>query len=97
MKYRELRGRLEFHDVFGIPPIEIPDEVLGQRKVWREIGGLARRLNRPVRLADVCEMIQVDDPAHASHHVRQAVRAGVVRKLLPAGGWVPATPATGSI
>ena len=68
--------------------------VLGQRKVWREIGGLARRLPRPVRLADVCELIPVHDPAHASHHLRQAVRAGVVRKVLPAGGWIPATPAT---
>lgn len=94
MKFRELTGRLEFHEAFGIPPIEIPDEVLGQRKVWREIGGLARRLPRPVRLADVCALIPVHDPAHASHHLRQAVRAGVVRKVLPAGGWVPATPAT---
>jgi hypothetical protein len=37
MTYRELHGELTFHEAFGIRPIEIPDEAIGQRRVWREI------------------------------------------------------------
>jgi DNA invertase Pin-like site-specific DNA recombinase len=88
--YRELRGELSFHEAFGLRPIAIPDEVIGQRRIWREIGELARRAKKPVRLADVCRLIDSADPSHASYHLQQAVRAGLVRKLEGNRGWVPA-------
>ena len=86
--YREIHGELRFHEAFGQRPIAIPDEAIGQRRVWREIGELARQSKQSLHLADVCRLIHSPDPAHAFHHMRQAVRAGLVRKVSAKGGWV---------
>lgn len=88
IKYRELHGELQFHEAFGLRAITIPDAVIGQRRVWREIGELARRSKKPIHLADVCKLIDSPDPAHACYHMQQAVRAGVVQKIGKNGGWV---------
>ena len=40
IEYRELTGELRFHEAFGIAPIVIPDEAIGQRRIWREFGVL---------------------------------------------------------
>jgi hypothetical protein len=88
ISYRKITGTLEFHPAFGIDPIEIPDEVIGQRRIWREIGELARRSKQPIHLADVCEMIESPDPSHACYHMRKATAAGLVRKVSAKGGWV---------
>ena len=88
ISYREIIGTLEFHPAFGIDPIEIPDEVIGQRRIWREIGELARRSKQPIHLADVCEMIESPDPSHACYHMRKATAAGMVRKVSAKVGWV---------
>ena len=37
LAYRELYGELAFHGAFGLKPVAIPDEAIGQRRVWREI------------------------------------------------------------
>lgn len=86
--YRELHGELKFHEAFGQRPIAIPDEAIGQRRIWREVGKLARLSKRPIHLADVCEMIESPDPSHACYHMRQAVKAGVVQKIGANNGWV---------
>jgi hypothetical protein len=88
ISYREITGTLEFHPAFGIDPIEIPDDVLGQRRIWREIGELARRSKQPIHLADVCEMIESPDPSHACYHMRREQEAGLVRKVGHQGGWL---------
>jgi hypothetical protein len=88
ISYREITRALEFHPAFGIDRIKIPDEVIGQRRIWREIGELARRSKQPIHLADVCEMIESPDPSHACYHMRRAQAAGLVRKVGHQGGWV---------
>jgi site-specific DNA recombinase len=88
--YRELHGELQFHEAFGLRPIAIPDEVIGQRRIWREIGELARRAKHPIRLADVCELIGSSCPSRACHNMRRAEAAGLVRKVGKNGGWVSA-------
>ena len=86
--YRELHGELQFHEAFRLRPIVIPDEVIGQRRIWREIGELARRSKRPIRLADVCEILGSSCPSRACHNMRRAEAAGLVRKVGKNGGWV---------
>ena len=88
VEFRELHGELVFHEAFGSKPVAIPDEVLGQRRIWREIGELARRSKKPIHLADVCRLIDTPDASHACYHVRRAMKAGLVRKLGWTGGWV---------
>jgi hypothetical protein len=88
ISYREITGTLEFHPAFGIDPIEIPADVIGQRRIWREIGELARRSKQPIHLADVCEMIESTDPSHACYHMRRAEASDLVRKVSAKGGWV---------
>jgi hypothetical protein len=90
--YNEFSGELRFREGTGITkPIPIPDEAIGHPRTWRDVGLLAQRLGRPLRLADVCEMLDSPDPSHASYHLRRAVLAGVVKKLPNNQGWVPAT------
>ena len=88
ISYREITGTLEFHPAFGIDPIEIPDDVIGQRRIWREIGELARRSKQPIHLVDVCELIGSTCPSRACHNMRRAEAAGLVRKIGHQGGWL---------
>ncbi|MCX7428622.1 MAG: hypothetical protein NTW96_23730 [Planctomycetia bacterium] len=74
---REHFGELRFHEtLLAGKVIEIPDEVIGQRKIWREIGELCRQADRPLRLADFATYIGTKDLSRAAHHVREAERAG---------------------
>jgi site-specific DNA recombinase len=86
---REHFGELRFHDAL-LPgkAIEIPDEAIGQRKIWREIGELARRSKTPLHLVDFAKYIGTKDLSRASHHVRKAVQAGLMRKVGWFKGWV---------
>lgn len=43
IEYWEIVAELKFHNAFGIDPIVIPDEVLGQRRMWRELGVLVAK------------------------------------------------------
>ena len=88
ISYREITGTLEFHPAFGLDPIEIPDDVIGQRRIWREIGELARRSKQPIHLVDVCELIGSTCPSRACHNMRRAEAAGLVRKIGHQGGWL---------
>lgn len=73
LTHRELVGELRFHEALTDgQPVAIPDTAIGQRKIWREIGQLARQSGRPLRLADVCEYIGSPDPSHACYHMRRA-------------------------
>ncbi len=89
---REHFGELRFHEAL-LPgkAIEIPDEAIGQRKIWREIGELCRRADRPLHLQDFADYIGTKDLSLACHHMRRAEKAGVVRKI----GWVKGWVATG--
>ena len=91
IEYREIVAELIFHDAFGIDPIVIPDEVLGQRRIWRELGVLVADADRPLHLKDFCEYLGTTDPSHAAHHLRRTERAGLIRKIGHQGGWVPAS------
>jgi hypothetical protein len=71
--------------------IAIRDEVVGQRKIWREVGELCRKADRPLHLADFARYIGMRDLSRACHHMRRAEWAGVVRKI----GWVKGWAATG--
>jgi hypothetical protein len=51
-------------------------------------GEFARQSKAPLHLADVMEFLGITDPAHASHHLKRALQAGVVRKIGMYGGWV---------
>ena len=88
---REHFGELRFHEAL-LPNnvIVIPDEAIGQRKIWHEIGELCRRADGPLHLVDFAEYIGTPDLSRACHHVRKAERAGVVRKI----GWVKGRVAT---
>ena len=86
---REHFGELRFHEAL-LPGkvIEIPDEAIGQRKIWRELGELVRQADEPLHLADFARYIDTPDLSHACYHVRQATRAGVIRKVgCLASGW----------
>ena len=43
IEHWEIVAELKFHNAFGIDPIVIPDEVLGQRRMWRELGVLVAK------------------------------------------------------
>jgi DNA invertase Pin-like site-specific DNA recombinase len=88
IQYREVHGELQFHEAFGIGPIAIPDEAIGQRRIWREIGELVRKAKRPLHLKDFCEHIGTADMSHAAYHVRRAEAAGLIRKVGHQGGWI---------
>jgi hypothetical protein len=66
----------------------IPDEAIGQRKIWREIGELVRRADRPLHLAEIGKETGVRDLAGVAYHMRRAEKAGVVQKIGWVGGWV---------
>jgi len=69
--------------------IAIPDEAIGQRKIWREIGELVRQANELLRLKDFCQHIGTKDASRAAHHVRRAERAGLMKRSAGrVGGWV---------
>ncbi|OHB82972.1 MAG: hypothetical protein A2V98_07470 [Planctomycetes bacterium RBG_16_64_12] len=89
LTYREHFGELRFHNAL-LPGkvIPIPDEAIGVRKIWREIGAMVRGIDRPLRLTDVCLYLGTKDHSLASYHVRRAVRAGLLRKVGWVGGWV---------
>ena len=55
---REHFGELRFHEAL-LPGkvVEIPDEAIGQRKIWREIGELCRQADGPLHLKDFCQHI----------------------------------------
>jgi hypothetical protein len=87
--YREQFGELRFHEaLLGDKVVPIPDEVIGQRKIWREIGELVRQADSPLHLKDFCRHIGTKDMSRAAHHVRKAEKAGLMRKLPGYGGWV---------
>lgn len=87
LQYREYFGELAFHDAFETSPIVIPDEVLGQRRIWRELGELVRASDRPLHLKDFGEHIGTTDASHAAYHVRRAEQAGLIKKIGHYGGW----------
>ena len=86
---REHFGELRFHETL-LPGkvIEIPDEAIGQRKIWREIGEMVRQSKTPLHLEDFCQHIGTKDMSRAAHHVRRAERAGLMQKIGWYGGWV---------
>ena len=90
IEYREHFGELRLHEAICTKAIPIPDEAIGQRKIWREIGELVRKADRPLHLKDFAEHIGTKDLSRAAHHVRRAERAGLMRKIGHQGGWVAA-------
>ncbi len=88
VEFRELHGELVFHEAFGQEPVVIPDEAIGQRRIWREIGELVRNADAPLHLKDCCQHIGTKDASRAARHVRRAERAGMIRKIGHHGGWV---------
>lgn len=88
VKYRELVGELCFLEAFGIKPIAIPDEALGQRRIWREYGELVRQSKHPLHLKDFAAHINTPDMSHAAYHVRRSERAGLIEKVGHQGGWI---------
>ena len=86
--HNEYVGEPQFHPGFSIGrPVAIRYEAIGHRKIWREIGELAKAARGPIRLTDVMRHIGSDDPSLASYHVRRAITAGVLKKLGRTGGW----------
>lgn len=75
-------------EAFGQKPIPIPDEAIGQRRIWGEIGELARRSKHPLHLADVCRLIDSPNASYACYPVRRAENAGLIRKIGHHDGWV---------
>jgi hypothetical protein len=89
--YREHFGELRFHEaLLGDRVIPIPDELIGQRKIWREIGELVRQADEPLHLREFCQHIGTKDASRAAHHVRKAERAGLIKKIGWFGGCVTA-------
>jgi BMFP domain-containing protein YqiC len=88
IEHRENYGELRLHEMLLKKPITIPDEAIGSRKIWREIGELAREAGRPLHLKDFAQHIGSTDMSRTSHNVRRAVKAGLVRKIGYYGGWV---------
>lgn len=82
--HNEYAGELRFHPGFGIAgPVAIPDEMIGYRKIWREIATLAKAARGPIRLADVMRHIGSEDPSLASYHVRRAIKTGLLKEARP--------------
>jgi BMFP domain-containing protein YqiC len=88
IKHREHFGELRLHEALHKKPIAIPDEAVGQRKVWRELGDLVRNADEPLHLKDFAEYIGTPDLSHAAYHVRRAEKARLIRKVGQQGGWV---------
>ncbi len=88
IEYKELFGELQFHAAFGLKPIPIPDEAIGQSRIWRELGELVRNSDRPLHLKDFAIQIGTKDLSRAAHNVRRAEAAGLIRKIGHQGGWV---------
>jgi hypothetical protein len=86
---REHFGELRFHEAL-LPgkAIPMPDEAIGQRKIWREISELCRQADGPLHLADFARHIGTKDLSRAAHHVRRAEKAGLIQKIGWYGGWV---------
>jgi site-specific DNA recombinase len=89
ISYKALFGELTLHPAFGIARIPIPDEAIGQRRIWRELGELVRSADRPLHLKDFAIQIGTKDLSRAAHNVRRAEAAGLIRKIGHQGGWVP--------
>ncbi len=90
VEYRAYSGEVRFHEAFGIPSIAIPDEVLGTRRIWRELGELVRNSSKPLHLADFAAHIRTKNLSHAAYHVRRSELAGLIKKIGHQGGWVVA-------
>ncbi len=89
IEHIEYFGELRLHEALRTKPIPLPDNVIGRRKVWRDIGELVRQSDHPLHLADFCKFIGTKDMSRAAHHVRRAEKAGLMRKIGHQGGWVP--------
>jgi hypothetical protein len=89
LAYREHFGEMQFHEAL-LPGkvIPIPDEAIGTRKIWREIGELVRQAKEPLHLKDFAKHIGTKDMSRAAHHVRRAEKAGLMRKIGAMEGWV---------
>lgn len=76
-------GKLWFNQNLGIDkPIPIPDEAIGQRRVWREIGELARRSKQPyISKMFVSSSDRLAPPGRATMYVTLRLR-GLLRKLV---------------
>jgi hypothetical protein len=70
-------------------PFAFPDEAIGQRRIWLEIGELVQKAEQPLHLKDFCQHIGTKYASHAAYHVRQAEKAGLMKKIGHYGGWVP--------
>lgn len=88
IEHREVYGELQLHETLRKMLIAIPDEAIGMRKIWRELGDLVRNADEPLHLKDFCKYIGTPDLSHAGYHVRRAEKAGVIRKVGHQGGWV---------
>ncbi len=88
IEYRAYSGEVRFHEAFGIPSIAIPDEVIGTRWIWRELGELMRNSSKPLHLADFAAHIRTKDLSHAAYHVRRSELAGLIKKIGHQGGWI---------
>jgi len=88
IQYKEMFGELQFHPAFGIDPVRIPDEAIGQRRIWRELGELVRNADRPLHLKDFAVQIGTKDLSRAAHNVRRAEAAGLIQKIGHQDGWV---------
>lgn len=88
IEYKEMCGELQFHAAFEVKRQLIPDEAIGQRRIWRELGEMVRNSDRPLHLRDFAIQIGSKDLSRAAHNVRRAEAAGLIRKLGHQGGWV---------
>ena len=55
--------------------MDIPNEVIGQPRIWHEISELARRSRKTTQIDDACEIIGSSCPSHACHNMRPAEAA----------------------
>jgi site-specific DNA recombinase len=85
----ELVGTLQLHESLATKPIDIPDEAIGRRKIWREIADLIRQSKQPLHLKEICQHIGTTDASHAAYHIRRAEAAGLIKKIGHQGGWRP--------
>ncbi len=79
---------MRFHDDLHDKAIPIPDEVINQRKIWRENGELCRQADEPLHLAEIGKSTGVRDLSGVAHHMWRAEKAGVVRKVGWVKGWL---------
>jgi hypothetical protein len=88
IEHIEYFGELRLHEALRTKPILLPDNIIGRRKVRRDIGELVRQSDHPLHLADFCKYIGTKDESRVAHHVRRAEKAGLMRKIGHQGGWV---------